>query len=142
VLNFVICGALFVAVTGNKAGWVRHPGADVQTSRHSMRELGRLPLQFVENRGQVDREVAYYVQRRDKGLFFTQEGITFALGTPPSQTRVARVSDRRDRDHSPAVATLAFCAGTAKSADLNPAAQKLEGTWWLGKRVVAQPASD
>ena len=28
-----------------------------------------------------------------------------------------------------ALAILAFCAGTAKCADLNPAAQKLEGTW-------------
>jgi hypothetical protein len=38
---------------------------------------------------------------------------------------------RRSQLATFALATLAFCTGTAKCADLNPAAQKLEGTWLI-----------
>ncbi|MBU0754845.1 MAG: hypothetical protein KJ645_06865 [Planctomycetes bacterium] len=41
--------------------------------------LSRLPLYFVENRGQMDDEVAYHVKGSDKSLFFTSRGITLAL---------------------------------------------------------------
>ena len=41
--------------------------------------FGKLPLYFVENRGQLDGEVAYYVQGQDTSLYFTQSGVTFAL---------------------------------------------------------------
>ena len=38
--------------------------------------LERMPLYFIENRGQVDPSVAYYVQGRDTTLYFTAEGMT------------------------------------------------------------------
>ena len=41
--------------------------------------LDRLPLLFVENRGQTDPRVAFTVRGRDKSLFFTPEGVTIAL---------------------------------------------------------------
>ncbi len=41
--------------------------------------LAHLPLYFVENRGQLDGRVAYYVQGIDKTLYFTREGVTFSL---------------------------------------------------------------
>ncbi len=41
--------------------------------------LGKLPLYFVENRGQLDARVAYYIQGRDKVVYFTASGVTFAL---------------------------------------------------------------
>jgi hypothetical protein len=41
--------------------------------------LGKLPLYFVENRGQMDDRVNFYVQGSDKTLFFTSECVTFAL---------------------------------------------------------------
>ncbi len=34
-------------------------------------DFGRTPLYFVENQGQMDARVAYYVQGRDKTLYFT-----------------------------------------------------------------------
>src|SRR5437870_2788388 len=40
---------------------------------------GKLPLTFIANRGQLDRRVAYYVPGRDKSLYFTKGGVTFAL---------------------------------------------------------------
>jgi len=35
-----------------------------------------MPLYFIENRGQLDSRVAYYVQGRDATLYFTAEGMT------------------------------------------------------------------
>jgi hypothetical protein len=43
-------------------------------------ELGKLPLYFVENKGQVDRRVSYTVQGRDAAIYFTPGGLTFVLG--------------------------------------------------------------
>ncbi len=40
---------------------------------------GKLPLYFIENKGQVDSRVAYYVQGSDTTLYFTHEGVTFGL---------------------------------------------------------------
>lgn len=41
--------------------------------------FGQLPLLFIENRGQLDPTVAYYVQGRSTSLYFTPAGLTFAL---------------------------------------------------------------
>jgi hypothetical protein len=37
------------------------------------------PISFIPNQGQVDQEVAYYVQGRDTSLYFTSQGVTFVL---------------------------------------------------------------
>ena len=47
-------------------------------------DFGQLPLYFVENRGQLDERVAYYIQGSDKTLYFTSDGVTFALTRPSS----------------------------------------------------------
>lgn len=41
--------------------------------------FGRLPLYFIENQGQENKDVAYYVKGSDKTLYFTSKGVTFAL---------------------------------------------------------------
>ncbi len=41
--------------------------------------FGRIPLHFIPNEGQVDGRVAYYVQGRDKTIYFTPGGLTFVL---------------------------------------------------------------
>lgn len=38
--------------------------------------LEQMPLYFIENRGQMDPSVAYYVQGRDTTVYFTAEGMT------------------------------------------------------------------
>jgi len=43
---------------------------------------GQLPLYFARNQGQLDPCVAYSIQGRDKTLYFTSDGITFALTEP------------------------------------------------------------
>lgn len=42
-------------------------------------DWGRMPLYFIANQGQMDERVAFYVEGRDKTLYFTAEGVTFAL---------------------------------------------------------------
>jgi hypothetical protein len=41
--------------------------------------FARLPLYFVENRGQSDARVAYYVQGRDTSVYFSREGLTLSF---------------------------------------------------------------
>ncbi|MDQ5857673.1 MAG: hypothetical protein M3542_05255, partial [Acidobacteriota bacterium] len=58
--------------------------------------FGKLPLYFVENRGQLDPRVAYSVHGRDTAIYFAKEGITFSLiraeeGESPSG-RLSRAS--------------------------------------------------
>jgi len=41
--------------------------------------LEDMPLHFIENQGQLNDVVGYYIQGRDKNIYFTPEGVTFAL---------------------------------------------------------------
>ncbi len=53
------------------------PAGPAPTNRvAATRALERMPLYFIENRGQLDSRVAYYVQGRDTTLYFTAEGMT------------------------------------------------------------------
>ena len=60
--------------------------ATIPQPRSSQAELadmwGKMPLYFVANQGQVDESVDFYVQGSDKTLYFTPEGVTFALTGP------------------------------------------------------------
>ena len=49
-----------------------------------------MPLYFIENRGQLDSRVAYYVQGRDTALYFTADGMTLALTDPTSREPASR----------------------------------------------------
>jgi uncharacterized repeat protein (TIGR01451 family) len=59
-----------------------------------------LPLYFIENRGQVDAQVAYYLQGANKILYFGSEGVTLVLSKPlsrqSSQASGALVDSRSD----------------------------------------------
>jgi hypothetical protein len=41
--------------------------------------LGKMPLYFIENQGQLHEDVGYYIQGYDKTLYFTPQGVTFSL---------------------------------------------------------------
>ena len=57
---------------------------------------GSLPLYFIENRGQADAKVDYYVQGANKIIFFGAEGVTLVLSKPverqSAQSKVGLVS--------------------------------------------------
>lgn len=46
-------------------------------------------LYFIENRGQLDRQVFYYLQGKDKTFYFTATGLTMTLTPPESATHPA-----------------------------------------------------
>ena len=49
------------------------------TRQQVLEAYGKLPLYFIENQGQIDAHVAYYIQGRGESIYFTRRGVTFAL---------------------------------------------------------------
>jgi len=62
---------------------------DAFSNTNQLKELGELPLYFIENNGQLDSQVAYYVQGSDKAIYFTAQGITLALTDSEAGSRWA-----------------------------------------------------
>jgi hypothetical protein len=65
-----------------------------QTSAESTRVrasslLGKLPLQFIQNDGQVDPKVAYYARGGGSAMYFAQDGVYFSVRTDESPQRDA-----------------------------------------------------
>ena len=54
-------------------------GTDQTQRQVVMENLNRMPLLFTENRGQLHEDVSFYVQGSNKRLYFTPQGVTFAL---------------------------------------------------------------
>jgi hypothetical protein len=55
----------------------QEPGPE---QRRTVRErYGRLPLSFIENQGQADPRIAYYVQSPGRSLYFTTDGYALRL---------------------------------------------------------------
>jgi uncharacterized repeat protein (TIGR01451 family) len=57
----------------------------------------KLPLYFIENRGQIDARVAYYVEGRDTSLYFTSRGVTFDLRSEKNRLPSSESSSSSDR---------------------------------------------
>ena len=61
---------------GSRAVPAQWTGAPAQvpprTRQRIVEAYGKLPLYFVENRGQLDARVAYYIQGRDTSVYFTR----------------------------------------------------------------------
>ena len=55
----------------------------------------RMPLYFIENKGQMDERVAYYVQGKDNSIYFTSEGLTHVLTKTESSKQDQTVDTRR-----------------------------------------------
>jgi beta-propeller repeat-containing protein len=59
---------------------------------------GKLPLYFVENRGQTDERVEYYLQGKDKSIYFTPHGLVFSLPGKP-EGNLTTETRRHGEDH-------------------------------------------
>jgi hypothetical protein len=59
--------------------------AATESSKAAKEAFGKLPLYFLENQGQLDPRVSFYVPGREQTLYFTPQGISFAL-TPAHQS--------------------------------------------------------
>ena len=71
------------------------PVTDKETRARVAESFGKLPLYFVENRGQLDKRVGYYVQGSDKTIYFTNHGLTFVLNPKPEAQPEISKSDKQ-----------------------------------------------
>ncbi|HEX7318340.1 MAG TPA: SBBP repeat-containing protein [Pyrinomonadaceae bacterium] len=74
------------------------PVTDKQTRARVAESFGKLPLYFVENRGQIDKRVGYYVQGSDKTVYFTNEGLTFLLNPKSEAQPASRKADQQQAE--------------------------------------------
>jgi hypothetical protein len=94
ILSVAGIGALPPQIVGGKShpadsSVVNQPDAS-SGKRASLRAtIENAPLQFIENRGQLDARVLYHVQAGDTTVYFTTQGVTFALA---GLRQVARAS--------------------------------------------------
>lgn len=54
------------------------------------------PLLFIQNRGQVDPRVAFYLQGSDKNIYFSRDGITITISGLKESAAVSQVSDVKE----------------------------------------------
>jgi hypothetical protein len=84
VALFLLLGAALVPSMPN--GEASGPAqADAAAETGVETSLMNLPLYFIENQGQLDQCVAYYVQGSDMSLYFTAQDVTFAMSTPAEE---------------------------------------------------------
>jgi len=55
------------------------PKASALGSVKVNQDFGRMPLYFIPNKGQAAAQVEYYIQGKDKTVYFTPEGLTYVL---------------------------------------------------------------
>jgi beta-propeller repeat-containing protein/thrombospondin type 3 repeat protein len=78
-LAAMAAGLLLLPTLISAATAPTHAPAPVWDKPQVLEAYGKLPLYFIENRGQLASRVAYYVQGADTTVYFTSDGITFAL---------------------------------------------------------------
>ena len=54
------------------------------------RNFGKMPLYFIPNQGQTDARVAYYLQGKDKSIYFTSAGLTYILNEKSAAEKAAK----------------------------------------------------
>ena len=91
----IVCSVLTLSIlVANLMLWRTHnpaPSAPGQQARAN-EAFGKLPLYFIENQGQTDGRVAYYVQGSDKAIYFTDQGLTFILNGMRNETSLQPAS--------------------------------------------------
>ncbi|MGQ9801671.1 MAG: DUF7948 domain-containing protein [Candidatus Saccharicenans sp.] len=77
------------------------------------------PLLFIQNKGQVDPRVAFYLQSRDKNVYFSRDGLTISLSSlkeTPTEAAASGQSRTEKTDLPTRMAKTWTEAGTAVSA--------------------------
>lgn len=81
-VGILIAALLAVNVPGSSqaaATTGRHEAAPSAAPVGTTPDTSRMPLYFVENRGQMSKRVAYYLTGRDENIYFTPQGLTFSF---------------------------------------------------------------
>ena len=88
---FAVSSSHFQAQKGNVSPLEAKSGLK-QASVKIDKDYGKMPLIFIPNQGQLDKKVYYYVQGKDKTVYFTSEGITYDLAVSNWLLALRRVS--------------------------------------------------
>jgi hypothetical protein len=76
-MRIAICLAILLSFSN--VG-ISNPRGVTDVEKDRIRQsLSKQPLLFIENRGQMNEEAAYYVRGSDQTLYFTSKGVTLAL---------------------------------------------------------------
>jgi hypothetical protein len=78
-LLWVFLAGLCFSAAAEEAAGEAAPIAAADAAPAVEATFAELPLYFVENGGQLDEQVTYYVQGKDKTLYFTSQGLTLVL---------------------------------------------------------------
>ena len=77
----------------DRKGNSNSPSLNVETNQTHIKvdqNYGKMPLYFIPNKGQMNKQVAFYIQGKDKTLYFTPEGVTYSLNATDSQGLVLK----------------------------------------------------
>ncbi|MCX6580129.1 MAG: SBBP repeat-containing protein [Candidatus Aminicenantes bacterium] len=88
LVTLIVC---FIAVSSSdfraQQGNVLSPSVNDGRNQANVKiekDYGKMPLYFIPNKGQMDKKVYYYIQGKDKTVYFTSEGITYSLDSKDS----------------------------------------------------------
>ncbi len=111
LVSFAEAGAIDNPLSSLAAGETSHLDGKVKTSDRTaeaqkavvMNAYGRLPLYFIENKGQVDAGVRFYERGAGHATFFTEDGVVLSLtkreGTPErAVTPGALLGEKKKKD--------------------------------------------
>jgi len=101
----ILTGAAAIACLYLMTAWTGIPAASRQRSSsssapagrilHAQPDFGKMPVNFIPNRGQLDERVAYYIQGEDKTIYFSAEGLTFVLAKTNEERESSGLENQR-----------------------------------------------
>ena len=101
-------------------------------------DFGKMAVDFIPNRGQLDERIAFYIQGTDKTIFFNSEGLTFVLTKAGEKRRGTGQENRTpdDRMRPDPEASPGFPPDSGAAADMRWVV-KLD---FLSARPAVKPA--
>ena len=95
-IHFLTMWTRMPAVMGQRSF---SPSIPVSRILHVRPDLAKMPVNFIPNQGQLDELIDYYIQGKDKTIYFGAEGLTFVL-TKANEGRI-----KSDQMNSPRLPT-------------------------------------
>ncbi len=94
IIAALILGALFITLPVKGYADLVEVKEKTEKAAEVQSLFAKLPLYFIKNKGQVDPQVAYYLQGQNAAVYFTPKGITFTLtGPETSKTELKPVKE-------------------------------------------------
>ena len=100
---------------------VKSTGPEDATKLKVVESYGKLPLSFIENKGQVNKKVAYYLAGRQGTIYFTKEGIVYDLISKKDPISKAVILKKKDNnmDKSKRVSFTLKLIGAKKDVNIS-----------------------